>query len=88
VEVTRAREATAAVEVTRVTVVLATETSAQETTVAQDITIVHIKDAEDPAALTEREARERVSRVEMENAATVASAREDAKKHCPKDRPL
>jgi hypothetical protein len=41
-------------EVTHAVVVLAAETSAQEATVAQDSVNLHIKDAEDRAALAER----------------------------------
>jgi hypothetical protein len=44
----------------------------------QDSTTLHVKDAEDRAALMERETLERVSRVEAENTAALASAREDA----------
>jgi hypothetical protein len=43
--------------------------------------MIHIKDAEDRAALAERKAQDRVPRVEMENATTLASANEDAKGH-------
>jgi hypothetical protein len=38
---------------------------------------LHIKDVEDQNTLAEREAGERVSRVEAENAATLACTRED-----------
>jgi hypothetical protein len=40
------------VDATRVAVVLATETSMQEAIVARDSNTIHIKDAEDQAALT------------------------------------
>jgi hypothetical protein len=43
----------------------------------RDSAAVCVKDAEDWASLAEREVRERVSRVEMENITTLASARED-----------
>jgi hypothetical protein len=46
--------------------------------VARDSAVVRIRDAEDRETLAEREARERVSRVEVENAAELAFAREDA----------
>jgi hypothetical protein len=59
-------------------VVLAIETSAQEVTVAWDGANLHIKDAEDWAALAEREALERVSRAEAENSTALSSARADA----------
>jgi hypothetical protein len=78
VEVTQAREVAATVEATHVTAVLAAETSAQESTAAWDSTALHVKDAEDQAALIQREARERVSRMEVENSTMLASAREDA----------
>jgi hypothetical protein len=65
-------------EASRVTVVLATETSAQEAAVAQDSTAINARDAEDRNALVEREAHERVSRVEAENTVALACAREDA----------
>jgi hypothetical protein len=71
VEVTRAREATAAVEAVGVAVVLAAETSAQE------VAVTRVKDAEDRAALTEREARERVSRVEAVSTGVLPSAHEE-----------
>jgi hypothetical protein len=50
----------------------------QEAAVAWDSTSICIKDVEDRAALVEREARERVSRVEAYNAVMLASAREVA----------
>jgi hypothetical protein len=55
------------VEATRVVVVLASETSAQKATVAWDST-----------TKAEREAQERVSSVEAENAAALDSAHDDA----------
>jgi hypothetical protein len=66
------------VEATHAMVVLAIETSAQEVTVAWDGANLHIKDAEDWAALAEREALERVSRAEAENSTALSSARADA----------
>jgi hypothetical protein len=59
-------------------VVLATETSAQEATVMRDSATLHVKDAEDQGALAEREAQERMSRVEAGKAAVSVSSREDA----------
>jgi hypothetical protein len=44
-----------------------------------DSTTLRVKDAEDRAALTERKAWERVSRVEAENAMVLASTHNDAK---------
>jgi hypothetical protein len=46
--------------------------------VAQDSTALCFEDTEDRASLVEREAWERVSRVEAENTTAMASAREDA----------
>jgi hypothetical protein len=76
-EVTQVWEIAIAAEATRATVILATEASAQETVVAWDSTNLRVKDAEDWAALAEREALERVSRVAAENATTLASTHED-----------
>jgi hypothetical protein len=45
---------------------------------AWDSAALRVEDAEDWATLAEREARERVSRVEEENAMALASAHEDA----------
>jgi hypothetical protein len=45
--------------------------------VALDSAALHVKDVEDRAALAEREARERVSIMEVDNAMALASARED-----------
>jgi hypothetical protein len=47
--------------------------------VAQDSATLHVKDVEERATLAERKALKRVSRVEVEDAATLASANEDAK---------
>jgi hypothetical protein len=79
VEVTRVREAASAVEVAHVAVVLAVETSAQEAAITWDSTAAQVKDAGDQAALTEREARERMSRVEAESTVGLASAHEETK---------
>jgi hypothetical protein len=77
-EVTRAWVAAVAVEDALVMAILATETSAHGATVVWDSVALRIKDAEDWATLAEREARERVSRVEVENAVALAYAHEDA----------
>jgi hypothetical protein len=45
--------------------------------VALDSAALHVKDVEDRAALAEREARERVSIMEVDNAMALASAHED-----------
>jgi hypothetical protein len=76
-EVTRAREAATDVEATRVMATLAAETSAREATAAWDGIALRIKDVEDWATLAKREALERVSRAEAENATVLASTRED-----------
>jgi hypothetical protein len=76
-EVTRAREAAVAAEAVGVAVVLAAETSSQEVAVTRDSVVTRVKDVEDRAALTEREARERVSRVEVVSTGVLASAHEE-----------
>jgi hypothetical protein len=43
-----------------------------------DSTTLHVKDTEDQSAFVEKEAQERVSRVEAENVMVLASARKDA----------
>jgi hypothetical protein len=58
---------------------LAVETSAQEAAAAQDNATLRVKNAEDWDALAEREALERVLRVEVDNAMVLASACEDDK---------
>jgi hypothetical protein len=77
-KVIQARGAIATAEADHATAVLATKTSAHEAIAARDDATLRIKDAEDRAALAEREALERVSRVEVENFAALASIREDA----------
>jgi hypothetical protein len=62
-------EIATAAEATRVMVVLAAETSAQEAIVAQDNVVILVQDAEDRASLAER-----VSRVEAESVIMLASA--------------
>jgi hypothetical protein len=56
---------------------LITETSTWDVVTARDSTALRVKDAEDRAALAEREPLERVSRAEAVNATTLASACED-----------
>jgi hypothetical protein len=75
--VTQAWGAIAAVEADHATTVLATKTFAHEVVAVRDDATLRIKDAEDRAALAEREALERVSRVEVENFAPLASICED-----------
>jgi hypothetical protein len=50
-----------------------------EVTRARDSATILVKDVEDWAALAKREALDTVSRVEVESAAALASAREEAK---------
>jgi hypothetical protein len=52
--------------------VLAAETSARETATARDSANLHIKGAEDQAALADWEALERVSRAEVENSTALS----------------
>jgi hypothetical protein len=77
-EVTWMWEAAAAVEVVRAMAMLTTKTSTWDFVVAQDSAALHVTDAKDRATLIEKEALERVSREEAENAMTLASTREDA----------
>jgi hypothetical protein len=79
VKVTRAWETAVAIEAACAMAMLTTEDSALEAVAAQDSTALYVKDAEDRATLPKREALERVSRVEVENATVLASAREDVK---------
>jgi hypothetical protein len=72
-EVTQLQEATTNAEAACVMAMLTTETSTQEADVARDSAALRVKDAEDQATLAER-----VSRAEAENAAVLASTREDA----------
>jgi hypothetical protein len=69
--------ATAAAEAARVAAVLAVETSSQEAAVTWDSATTWVKDAEDRAALMEREAQERVLRVVAESTMALASACEE-----------
>jgi hypothetical protein len=76
--VTQAWEVAAAVEAAHVTLVLAIEASAQEAATVRDSAALHVKDAEDWAAVAERDDQERVSRVEAENTMALATAQKDA----------
>jgi hypothetical protein len=67
-DVTQAREAAATVETACVAATLAVETFVRETAVAWDSAALRVKDADDRSTLAEREALERVSRAEAENA--------------------
>jgi hypothetical protein len=85
VEMARAREAATTIEVARVAAMLTVEASALEAIAARHSAAFNLGDAEDLAALVEdratlagREALERASREEVENAVTLVSAREDA----------
>jgi hypothetical protein len=77
--VTPALKAVASVEAARTATVLAAETCAQEAIMTQCSAVILIKDAEDRAALVEREAQEMVSRVEAESIMTLAPAHVEAK---------
>jgi hypothetical protein len=57
--------------------ILTAETSVWEAVAAWDSIALRVKDAEDQTTLAEREALERVSRAEVENATALASTRED-----------
>jgi hypothetical protein len=70
-------EATATMQVTRSGAVLATETSAQEDVATRGRAVAWVEDAEDRAALMEREAWERMLRVEEESTVVLASTREE-----------
>jgi hypothetical protein len=83
-EVTRAWEAAATVKTTPVTAILAVDTSTQEVATVRDSVALHAKDAEDWATLAEREALEKVWRVEAENAMALASTHEDVEGFVPK----
>jgi hypothetical protein len=76
-ELSLAREAVAATEAARIMAVLAAEISAHEAAAVWDSTAVRIKDVEDRDALVEREAQDRVSRVNVENTTALASVHED-----------
>jgi hypothetical protein len=78
-EVIQAREAAVTTVAACATVIRATEASAQEVTVVRESAVTFVKEVEDRAALTEREARERVSWMEAESAATLTSAHREAK---------
>jgi hypothetical protein len=78
VAVTRSWEAATTIEAARIVAMLATETSAREASAVRDSAALRVEDAEFRAALAEREAVERLSRVDAENAMALASAREDA----------
>jgi hypothetical protein len=77
-EVTRAWVVATAMDSSHVMTLLATKTFTQDAAASQDSAALCAKDMEDWATLAEREALERVLRVEVANAATLASAREDA----------
>jgi hypothetical protein len=72
VEVTRAWQATPAVEAACAMAMLAVDTSAREAVAVQDSATLCVKDAVNRATLVER-----VSRAEVENATALASAHKD-----------
>jgi hypothetical protein len=59
-------------------VVHATEASTQEAAAARESTMAVVRAAEDWAALAERDAQERVSRVEVESVVVLACTRGEA----------
>jgi hypothetical protein len=77
-KVTRAREAAAAAEATRIKVVLIAETSTEEAAAARDGTALCVKDVEDRDTQAEREALEKVLRAKAEKAMALTFAHEDA----------
>jgi hypothetical protein len=79
VEVTQAWDIATAMDVARAAVMLTAETSSREAIAARDSATLHVKDAGDQAALVEREALQRVWRVEAENPMMLTSGHDDAK---------
>jgi hypothetical protein len=67
------REATANTEVACAVVVCATEASAWEVVAVRESAVAFLREAEARATLAMREAQERVSQMEAESAATLAS---------------
>jgi hypothetical protein len=76
-EVTQVQETAIAVEAACATTMLTAEISAREDVVVRDSATFRVKNAEDWAALAVREALQRVSRVEVENATMLSFAHED-----------
>jgi hypothetical protein len=76
-ELSRAQEAAATAEAACVAVVLAVETSAHKAVLTRDSVVTWVNDAEDRATIAEREAWERVLRVEVESTLTLASTHEE-----------
>jgi hypothetical protein len=74
-EVAWAREVNAAAGAARTAAMLSTETSTREAAMVWDSANLHIKGVEDRVDLAEQEALERVSQAEVENSATLFSAR-------------
>jgi hypothetical protein len=74
-EVTQAQKAATAVEVARVMVMLAVETSVREAAAARDSATFCVRDVEVRTTLAEREELERMSRAKAENDVAFSSAR-------------
>jgi hypothetical protein len=72
-EVIQVRVAAIATEAARAAVVHSAKASAKGVTMAQENIMTLIKDAEDWAALADREARDRMLRLEVESATSFAS---------------
>jgi hypothetical protein len=87
-KVTQMWEAATTTKVTRVMVVVATETFAQETAMVRDSFPLCVQDAEDRDALEERVALEKVSRAEVQNAMALASTHVHVKGFVRKIAPL
>jgi hypothetical protein len=68
------QEVIADAEAARAAAALTIEISAREATTARDSATLRVKDVEDQAAGVEREALERISRAEAENAMALASS--------------
>jgi hypothetical protein len=73
-EVIWVQEAAVTAEVTHAATMDVVEASAQEAAMAQKSIVALVKEAEDQTALAEMEARKRVSRMEAESSAALASA--------------
>jgi hypothetical protein len=76
--VTRVREAATVAEAPHIMMKLVVETSAKEAAIARESIVTLVTGAKDHACLSEWEARDRMSRVEAESAAVLASTREEA----------
>jgi hypothetical protein len=76
-EVAMVHEAAAAAEATCATTMITVETSTREAVVARDSAALQFRDGEDRTTLVDREALERVWRVEVENITVLACAHDN-----------